>query len=65
MQVTYVGPHDEVEIPSLDLVCKRNESIEVDDDIGHELVQQDAWTSYKRTTPKDKKESTEDNGGDK
>ena len=43
MRVTYVGPHDEVEIPSLDVAVKRGGSIEVDNTVGHELIKQADW----------------------
>lgn len=43
MRVTYVGPHDEVEIPSLDIAVRRNESIDVPNDVGHNLVSQSDW----------------------
>lgn len=43
MRVTYVGPHDAVEIPLLDVAVKRGESIDVPAEVGHELVKQDAW----------------------
>lgn len=29
MKLTYTGPHDEVEIPSAGVVCKRGDSVEV------------------------------------
>jgi hypothetical protein len=45
LNVQYVGPHDEVEVPTLAVSCKRGESIEVADDVGLTLVQQDAWLS--------------------
>lgn len=52
MRVTYVGAHDAVEIPVLDIAVKRGESIEVPNDVGHELVKQASWetaTSFKPT----------------
>jgi len=46
MRIVYCGPHDEVELPSLgDLACKRDETIDVPDEVGLELVKQDAWKS--------------------
>ena len=45
MEISYAGPHDEVEVPSLGLVCKQNESIEVPDDVALEMIKQDAWVS--------------------
>ena len=45
MKITYMGPHDEVEIPSLDLVCKRGSSVEVEDELALEMIKQDAWAS--------------------
>jgi hypothetical protein len=43
MRVTYVGPFDEVEIPSLGIAVKRNEAVDVPDDVGHDLVAQTDW----------------------
>lgn len=60
MRVTYVGPHDAVEIPVLDTVVKRGESIEVPSDIGHELVKQDSWETA--TIFRSKPNASEDEG---
>jgi hypothetical protein len=43
MRVTYVGPFDGVEIPSLGIAVKRNETVDVPDDVGHDLVAQTDW----------------------
>lgn len=40
MNVTYPGPHDAVTIPRCDVTVDRGESVEVDDDLGAQLVQQ-------------------------
>lgn len=37
MKFTYVGPHDEVEIPSAGVVCKRGETVEVPDSLAGNL----------------------------
>lgn len=59
MRVTYVGPHDAVEIPVLDIAVKRGDSIDVPNDIGHELVKQASWeTAMFKPKPND----TEDEG---
>lgn len=47
MRVTYVGPHDAVEVPSLGVACARGESLDVPNDIGHELIKQDSWETAK------------------
>lgn len=36
MKLTYTGPYDEVEIPSLGLTCKRGESIDVSPEVAGE-----------------------------
>lgn len=33
MKLTYVGPYDEVEVPSAGVVCKNGESVEVPDEV--------------------------------
>lgn len=38
MKFTYVGPHDEVEIPAAGVVCKRGESVEVSDVVAGRLA---------------------------
>lgn len=38
--VTYVGPHDEVEIAGTDVVVKRGESVSVDTDLAEALFAQ-------------------------
>lgn len=38
--VTYIGPHDEVEIPSLGVVVKHGETFEVDDAAAASLLEQ-------------------------
>lgn len=40
MQIHYVGPFDEVEIPSAGLTVKRGESIEVDGELADSLLAQ-------------------------
>lgn len=52
MRVTYVGEHDAVEIPVLNVAVKRGESIEVPNDIGHDLVQQASWETATIFKPK-------------
>ena len=53
MKLTYTGPHDEVEIPSAGVVCKRGESVEVPEELGASLLEQaDNWQPVKATTSK-------------
>lgn len=52
-RITYTGPHDEVEIPSAGVVCKRGESVEVPDELGKSLLEQaDNWQPLKATPNK-------------
>lgn len=43
MQLKYVGPHDEVEVPSLGLVVKQGEKVEVPDEAAGGFTSQDTW----------------------
>jgi len=44
VHITYNGPHDEVEIPSLGVAVKRGESIDVfSDDTAARLIEQSCW----------------------
>lgn len=44
MRVTYNGPHDGVEIPSLEVVVERGESIDVlNPDLAAQLIEQACW----------------------
>lgn len=45
MKIKYIGPHDEVEIPTLDAVCKQGDSIDVDDKIALGMIEQEVWVS--------------------
>lgn len=52
-RLTYTGPHDEVEIPSAGVVCKRGDSVEVPDALSKSLLEQaDNWAPVKATTTK-------------
>lgn len=62
MRVTYVGPHDAVEIPVLGVAVQRGDSIEVPNEIGHELVKQASWETATIFKPKPN-DDTEDNEG--
>jgi hypothetical protein len=42
MKVTYHGPHDEIEIPSLGVVVKKGGTFEADDEVGKRLLEQPA-----------------------
>lgn len=43
MQIVYLGPFDEVDVPALDMVVPRDTPILVDDEQGEQLCQQDCW----------------------
>lgn len=52
--VEYCGPDAEVDIPTLGMLCKRGEAINVPDDVAKNMLEQPAnWRLPKRkTTPK-------------
>jgi hypothetical protein len=53
IRLTYVGPHDEVAVPSAGVVCKNGESVEVPDDLGKSLLAQaDNWQPVKTAAAK-------------
>lgn len=41
--VRYIGPHDEVDLPTLGLFCKSGDVIEVSDDVVAGLADQTSW----------------------
>lgn len=43
MKVVYVGPFDEVEVPAAEIIAKRNHQVEVTEEIGRSLIEQDIW----------------------
>jgi hypothetical protein len=47
-KVKYVGPYDEVEVPSLGLRVKNGETVEVEDASG--LVGQEIWEEVKASS---------------
>jgi hypothetical protein len=48
MQIAYVGPYDEVEVPELGLVVPKNTPILVDDEVGKNMCKQDGvWSESK------------------
>lgn len=52
-RITYVGSHDEVEIPSVGVVCKRGATVEVSDSLADSLLEQpDNWQPVKATEKK-------------
>ena len=53
MKVQYVGPHDEVEVPSLDLVVKQGEKVEVPDEAAEGFLGQDVWRKVAAETSKE------------
>jgi hypothetical protein len=53
VKITYVGSHDEVEVPSVGVVCKRGAVVEVSDSVGASLLEQtDNWQPVKATEKK-------------
>lgn len=48
MKIRYIGGHDEVEIDETGQVCKRGETVEVDNDLGKRLAEQKSnWEPVK------------------
>lgn len=43
MKIVYVGPLGEVEVPSLGMVARYNEPVEVPGDAAKALCEQDCW----------------------
>lgn len=43
MQVMYTGPFDEIEVPTLGLVAKSGEPVDVTPEDGERLLEQDCW----------------------
>ena len=64
MQISYVGPHDEVEIPMPDgrmYACARGEEIDVPADLGHRLLEQPTnWRAVRPLRRKDPEASPAD-----
>lgn len=53
MKVSYVGSYDEVEVPSVGVVCKRGAEVEVPDSLGKALLEQpENWQPVKATEKK-------------
>jgi hypothetical protein len=53
MRITYVGSYDEVEVPSVGVVCKRGATVEVPDSLADSLLEQsDNWQPVKATEKK-------------
>lgn len=56
MQVKYIGPFNEVEVPSLGVVVKRDGTVDVDDATGAALCEQPRnWKAA--TKPREQKEA--------
>ena len=54
MRITYDGPFDAVEIAPTGQIVERGKSVDVPDEIGKSLCEQDTWTETKtRTVKKD------------
>jgi len=48
MLLTYSGPHDEVVVPAADVLARRGEPVEIEDeDLAKSLLDQDTWTAAK------------------
>lgn len=47
MLVVYSGPIDAVEVPAANCIAVRGEPIEVPDEVGKSLCQQDTWSESK------------------
>jgi hypothetical protein len=52
MKVTYNGPIDAVEIAATGQVVERGQTVEVPDDLGKSLCEQDIWSEAKRAVTK-------------
>jgi hypothetical protein len=52
MKITYDGPIDAVEIAETGQVVERGHSVEVPDELGKRLCEQDIWSETKRTVTK-------------
>lgn len=55
MRITYEGPFDAVELADHPVVAARGETVDVPDELGARLLQQECWTEAKpgRTARKD------------
>lgn len=60
MKVKYVGPFDAVEVPALDAVIKNGETVEVDDDMGLAMIEQEVWASVGTRMKTDNKKNEGD-----
>ncbi|PWK81731.1 hypothetical protein C8D88_116143 [Lentzea atacamensis] len=47
MLVVYGGPTDAVEVPAANCVAVRGEPVEVPDEVGKSLLEQDTWSEVK------------------
>lgn len=53
MKLTYPGPHDEIEIPSLGISVARGASAEIEDPAVAAQLQAQGWTKAGRTAKED------------
>ena len=51
MKIRYTGPHDVVEVPSVDVVAIRGESVEVPDLTATNLLEQGTWEKVTTNAP--------------
>ena len=47
MKVTYTGPFDAVEVPAAGIVAEKGKPVEVPDELGKNLLEQDCWAEPK------------------
>ncbi len=56
MLVVYGGPIDAVEVPAANCIAVRGEPVEVPDEVGKSLLEQDTWTESKPKKAESKKD---------
>jgi hypothetical protein len=54
--VVYSGPIDAVEVPAANCIAVRGEPIEVPDEVGKSLLEQDTWSESKPKKTESKKD---------
>lgn len=65
MRVTYRGPHDRVFVPEAGQEVEHGHSIEVDDELGARLLEQEGtWREYHRRSPSAHETTEESNTAD-
>lgn len=56
MLVVYSGPIDVVEVPAANCIAVRGEPVEVPNEVGKSLLEQDTWSEVKTKPKADKKD---------